>query len=93
MPSPVALPGFVDADMFTEDVATTGRVGFCVHYRLVDRAGPLAEHAVGAGFFDQAHMAREYRLLTGMAPGRSLADEGAATALGASQLAPRFFAR
>lgn len=69
------------------------RLHASVRHRLVDRAGPLAEHAVGAGFFDQAHMAREYRLLTGMAPGRSLADEGAATALGASQLAPRFFAR
>lgn len=69
------------------------RLHASVRDRMARRAEPLGQHAVGAGFFDQAHMGREYRLLTGMAPAESLACAGAAaTALGASQLAPRFFA-
>jgi hypothetical protein len=73
------------------------RLHASVRCRMACRAEPLVQHAVDAGFFDQAHMAREYRLLTGMAPSQSLTHAGAgageATALGASQLAPRFFAR
>ncbi len=69
------------------------RLHTSVRQRLADSAEPLVQHAVGAGFFDQAHMAREYRLLTGMMPRESLTAAGAATALGASQLAPRFFSR
>ena len=65
--------------------------------RLTGRAGPLVQDAVEAGFFDQAHMARESRLLTGLAPSQSLVGAGGgagtAAAVGASQLAPRFFAR
>jgi len=73
------------------------RLHASVRQRLAGRTEPLVQHAAGAGFFDQAHMAREYRLLAGLAPSQSLVDAaggaGAATALGASQLAPRFFAR
>lgn len=69
------------------------RLHASVRQRMACRVEPLVQHAVGAGFFDQAHMAREYRLLAGMAPRESLTAAGAATALGASQLAPRFFAR
>jgi transcriptional regulator GlxA family with amidase domain len=70
------------------------RLHASVRSRMACRAEPLVQHAVDAGFFDQAHMAREYRLLAGLAPRESLARAaGAATALGASQLAPRFFSR
>ncbi len=69
------------------------RLHASVRHRMADRTERLAEHAVDAGFFDQAHMAREYRLLAGLAPRESLTAAGAATALGASQLAPRFFSR
>jgi hypothetical protein len=44
----VALPGFAGAAVFAEDATTTGRAGFCIHYRLVDRAALdryLMEHA------------------------------------------------
>jgi len=46
----LALPGFVDAHVFTvaEPVATAGRIGLCVHYRLRDAqalAAYLREHA------------------------------------------------
>lgn len=53
-----------------------------------------AEHALRCGFYDQAHMAREYRLLAGVTPGRSLAAAAQAPPalqLGATQVAPRFF--
>lgn len=50
-----------------------------------------AEHAVDAGFSDQAHLARDYRLLAGASPLRAVAD--ASVRLGASELAPRFFGR
>ncbi len=69
------------------------RLHASVRSRMACRAEPLVQHAVDAGFFDQAHMAREYRLLAGLAPRESLTAAGAATALGASQLAPRFFSR
>lgn len=70
------------------------RVHASVRSRMAQPAQPLSQHALDAGFFDQAHMAREYRLLTGAAPRESLAAHGNASealALGASQLAPRFF--
>jgi hypothetical protein len=70
------------------------RVHASVRNRLAQPAEPLSQHALDAGFFDQAHMAREYRLLAGAAPRESLARHGsgsAGLALGASQLAPRFF--
>lgn len=72
------------------------RLHASVRMRLADGAEPLSQHALRAGFFDQAHMAREYRLLAGAAPRASLAgatDAAAGIALGAGQLAPRFFAR
>jgi hypothetical protein len=50
-----------------------------------------AEHAIEAGFSDQAHLARDYRLLAGASPLRAVDD--AAIRLGASALAPRFFGR
>ena len=73
-----------------------GRVHASVRDRMAHAGGPLSQHALDAGFFDQAHMAREYRLLAGAAPRESLArDDGAAAGivLGASQIAPRFFSR
>ncbi len=72
------------------------RVHASVRHRMAQAAQPLSQHALEAGFFDQAHMAREYRLLAGAAPRESLARHGsgaAGLALGASQLAPRFFSR
>ena len=72
------------------------RLHASVRGRLVHRSEPLAQHALRAGFFDQSHMAREYRLLAGTAPRHGLAggnDTAAAMGLGASELAPRFFAR
>ena len=38
-------------------------------------APALAELAAGGGFFDQAHLAREFRELAGCAPSRWLAEE------------------
>ena len=38
-------------------------------------AAALAELAAGGGFFDQAHLAREFRELAGCAPSRWLAEE------------------
>ncbi|TWO70568.1 AraC family transcriptional regulator [Caenimonas sedimenti] len=52
---------------------------------------PWAEHAIDAGFSDQAHLARDYRLLAGTPPMRAVAHQ--ALRLGASELAPRFFGR
>lgn len=72
------------------------RLHASVRMRLANGAEPLSQHALRAGFFDQAHMARDYRLLAGAAPRESLAraaDAATGMALGASQLAPRFFAR
>lgn len=72
------------------------RLHASVRGRLVHGSEPLAQHAVEAGFFDQSHMAREYRLLAGTAPRHGLASgnhTAAAMGLGASELAPRFFAR
>lgn len=72
------------------------RVHASVRHRMAQAAQPLSQHALDAGFFDQAHMAREYRLLAGAAPRESLARQGngsASLALSASQLAPRFFSR
>lgn len=70
------------------------RLHASVRGRMVHDAEPLAQHALRAGFFDQAHMAREYRLLAGTAPRDSTArigDAATGMALGAGQLAPRFF--
>lgn len=42
-------------------------------------AGPgtfLAEHAADGGYYDQAHLAREFRELAGVSPSRWLAEEG-----------------
>lgn len=72
------------------------RLHASVRMRLADGAEPLSQHALRAGYFDQAHMAREYRLLAGVAPRESLAraaDAATGMALGAGQLAPRFFSR
>lgn len=54
---------------------------------------PWAEHAVDAGFSDQAHLARDYRTLSGQAPVRGLAAGRASEPLrlSAATLAPRFF--
>lgn len=70
------------------------RLHASVRSRLSDPALPLSTLALDAGFFDQAHMAREYRLLAGAPPRLSL--DGSAPgregmALGAGLLAPRFF--
>jgi len=44
--------------------------------RVAGGAAPaLAELAAGGGFFDQAHLAREFRELAGCAPSRWLAEE------------------
>lgn len=56
---------------------------------LPQRAG-WAGHAFDAGFYDQAHMGREYRLLAGVSPAQSLGGSSPLW-LGASQLAPEFF--
>lgn len=72
------------------------RLHASVRARLSHDTEPLSQHALRAGFFDQAHMAREYRLLAGAAPRECLvraADAATGMALGASQLAPRFYAR
>jgi AraC-like DNA-binding protein len=39
------------------------------------RAGTLAEVAAGCGYYDQAHLAREFRALAGCPPATWLADE------------------
>lgn len=49
-----------------------------------------AGHAIEAGFYDQAHMGREYRLLAGVSPAQRL-GRSSPLWLGASQLAPSFF--
>ena len=59
------------------------RLHASVRSRLVHGSEPLAQHAVQAGFFDQAHMAREYRLLAGTAPRAGLA-RGSGAAVGAA---------
>jgi AraC-like DNA-binding protein len=41
-----------------------------------DSGGTLAELAVRCGYFDQAHLDREFRLLAGCSPTKWLADEG-----------------
>lgn len=72
------------------------RLHTSVRVRLQRGAQPLAQHALQAGFFDQAHMAREYRLLAGVVPSERLSPEpGTASGLvlGASELVPRFHAR
>jgi AraC-like DNA-binding protein len=52
--------------------------------RLAEQAGPGAGHdggyqlavlAAEAGYFDQAHLAREFRALAGLAPSQWLAEE------------------
>jgi AraC-like DNA-binding protein len=45
-----------------------------VRRRLTPRS-PLAAVAADAGFYDQAHLAREFRALAGCSPSRWLADE------------------
>lgn len=72
------------------------RLHASVRGRLLHGTQPLAQHALQAGFFDQAHMAREYRLLAGVVPGECLAAGPGTTSglvLGASELAPRFHAQ
>ena len=54
-----------------------------------DRPVRWAEHALDAGFSDQAHLAREYRQLAGLPPSRGQGVEG--LQLSAHALAPRFF--
>lgn len=48
-----------------------------------------ADHALDAGYSDQAHLAREYRDLAGLAPTRGHGVEG--LQLSAQAIAPRFF--
>ncbi len=48
-----------------------------------------AGHALDLGFSDQAHLARDYRLLAGTTPTRGVAS--GALRIGAHELAPRFF--
>lgn len=43
--------------------------------RLLRPGSRLAEIAAGTGYFDQAHLAREFRALAGCSPSRWLADE------------------
>ncbi|PYC78888.1 AraC family transcriptional regulator [Streptomyces tateyamensis] len=45
------------------------------------RVGSLAELAAGCGYFDQAHLAREFRALAGCPPSRWLAEESPAVRL------------
>ncbi len=66
------------------------RLHASVRGRMAHSGEPLAQHAQRAGFFDQAHMAREYRLLMGTAP-RDGVTRATGMALGSSELAPRFF--
>jgi AraC-like DNA-binding protein len=44
--------------------------------RLRQCNGDLAALAVDCGYFDQAHMTRDFRLLAGLSPGRYLRQEG-----------------
>jgi transcriptional regulator GlxA family with amidase domain len=43
--------------------------------RLLRPGARLAEVAAGTGYFDQAHLAREFRAPAGCSPSRWLADE------------------
>jgi transcriptional regulator GlxA family with amidase domain len=35
---------------------------------------PIAAAAVGAGYYDEAHLARDFRLFAGLSPGRYLRE-------------------
>lgn len=68
------------------------RLHASVRHQLAQNAESLSQQALHAGFFDQAHMAREYRLLVGIRPQQTQKpDVSRAAVLGSSQLAPRFF--
>lgn len=72
------------------------RLHASVRMQHASQPASWAEHALLSGFYDQAHMAREYRLLAGVTPGQSLRAVAhpqvlPTLQLGATQLAPRFF--
>ncbi|MEU8524759.1 helix-turn-helix domain-containing protein [Streptomyces sp. NPDC048629] len=48
--------------------------------RLLDTGDTATDVAVACGFYDQAHLSREFTAMTGMPPGRFLAARGAASA-------------
>jgi AraC-like DNA-binding protein len=44
--------------------------------QLLDREVPIAQAAVEAGFYDQAHLTRHFKRVMGVTPGRYVADCG-----------------
>lgn len=72
------------------------RLHASVRLRAKSETAAWAGHALDAGFYDQAHMGREYRLLAGVSPAQSLGgtmqnSSSSPLWLGATQLAPSFF--
>jgi AraC-like DNA-binding protein len=77
-------------------LARLSRLHASVRLRSRTDSAAWARHALDAGFYDQAHMGREYRLLAGVSPTQSLGgamqhSRPSPLWLGATQLAPSFF--